>query len=169
MFRVIKESEAVDGRQHCFMLQSSPPDAAPRYLSVDTRQELIRIETSWNSSIITSVIKLGVSEHLTYSNATQCTIHQMCKRLLICSAKYSRCRIKERAVRSHWIGKLDLHCVKPSLNHLMCSGIINSRSCVARVMMANQNWNFISTTMRPDRLTPRHVIFSPSNISYTKQ
>lgn len=60
MFRVIKESEAVDGRQHCFMLQSSPPDAAPRYLSVDTRQELIRIETSWNSSIITSVIKLGV-------------------------------------------------------------------------------------------------------------
>lgn len=62
MFRVIKESETVDGRQHCFMLQSSPPDAAPRYLSVDTRQELVCIETSWNSSIITSVIKLGVRE-----------------------------------------------------------------------------------------------------------
>lgn len=62
MFRVIKESEAVDARQHCFMLQSSPPDATPRYLSVDTRPELIRMETSWNSSIITSVIKLGVRQ-----------------------------------------------------------------------------------------------------------
>lgn len=61
MFRVIKESETVDARQHCFLLQSSPPDAAPRYLSVETRQELLRIENSWNSTIITSIIKLGVS------------------------------------------------------------------------------------------------------------
>lgn len=61
MFRVIKESETVDARQHCFLLQSSPPDTVPRYLSVETRQELLRIENSWNSTIITSVIKLGVS------------------------------------------------------------------------------------------------------------
>lgn len=61
MFRVIKESESVDARQHCFLLQSSPPDTVPRYLSVETRQELLRIENSWNSTIITSVIKLGVS------------------------------------------------------------------------------------------------------------
>ena len=61
MFRVIKESETVDARQHCFLLQSSPPDTAPRYLSLETRQELLRIENSWNSAIITSVIKLGVS------------------------------------------------------------------------------------------------------------
>lgn len=65
MFRVIKESETVDARQHCFLLQSSPPDTAPRYLSVETRQELLRIENSWNSTIIMSVIKLGVSIKLT--------------------------------------------------------------------------------------------------------
>ncbi|XP_031627396.1 gamma-1-syntrophin-like [Contarinia nasturtii] len=59
MFRVIKESETVDARQHCFLLQSSPPQSSPRYLSVETRQELLRIENSWNSTIITSVIKLG--------------------------------------------------------------------------------------------------------------
>ncbi|XP_055308927.1 gamma-1-syntrophin isoform X2 [Sitodiplosis mosellana] len=59
MFRVIKESETVDARQHCFLLQSSPPHTTPRYLSVETRQELLRIENSWNSTIITSVIKLG--------------------------------------------------------------------------------------------------------------
>lgn len=61
MFRVIKESETVDGRQFCFTLQSAPPDATPRYLSLDTRQELVRFETCWNSSVINSVIKLGVS------------------------------------------------------------------------------------------------------------
>lgn len=61
MFRVIKESETVDARQHCFLLQSSPPQCSPRYLSLETRQELLRIENSWNSTIITSVIKLGVS------------------------------------------------------------------------------------------------------------
>lgn len=58
MFRVVKESETVDARQHCFLLQSSGHD--PRYLSVETRQELLRIENSWNAAIITSVIKLGV-------------------------------------------------------------------------------------------------------------
>lgn len=58
MFRVVKESETVDSRQHCFLLQSSGHD--PRYLSVETRQELLRIENSWNASIVTSVIKLGV-------------------------------------------------------------------------------------------------------------
>lgn len=59
MFRVVKESETVDARQHCFLLQSSGHE--PRYLSVETRQELLRIENSWNAAIITSVIKLGVS------------------------------------------------------------------------------------------------------------
>lgn len=59
MFRVVKESETVDSRQHCFLLQSSGFD--PRYLSVETRQELLRIENSWNAAIVTSVIKLGVS------------------------------------------------------------------------------------------------------------
>ncbi|CRK92898.1 CLUMA_CG006233, isoform A [Clunio marinus] len=57
MFRVVKESETVDSRQHCFLLQSSGHD--PLYLSVETRQELLRIENSWNAAIVASVIKLG--------------------------------------------------------------------------------------------------------------
>lgn len=32
-----------------------------RYLSVETRQELLRIENSWNTLVVQSVIKLGVS------------------------------------------------------------------------------------------------------------
>jgi len=59
MFRIVKESETVDSRQHCFLLQSSGHE--PRYLSVETRQELLRIENSWNAAIVTSVIKLSVS------------------------------------------------------------------------------------------------------------
>lgn len=65
MFRVVKESETVDARQHCFLLQSAGHD--PRYLSVETRQELLRIENSWNAAIVTSVIKLGVSIDVVYS------------------------------------------------------------------------------------------------------
>lgn len=57
MFRIVKESETVDSRQHCFLLQNSGHE--PRYLSVETRQELLRIENSWNASIVTSVVKLG--------------------------------------------------------------------------------------------------------------
>lgn len=60
MFRVVKESETVDSRQNCFLLQNSSHE--PKYLSVETRQELLRIENSWNTAIVTSVIKLGVSK-----------------------------------------------------------------------------------------------------------
>lgn len=59
MFRVVKESENVDWRQHCFLVQASGA-AGPRYLSVETRQELLRIESAWTAAILTSVIKLGV-------------------------------------------------------------------------------------------------------------
>ena len=59
MFRIVKESETVDSRQHCFLLQCAGHE--PRYLSVETRQELLRIENSWNTAIVTSVIKLGVN------------------------------------------------------------------------------------------------------------
>jgi hypothetical protein len=49
--------QTVDSRQHCFLLQSAGHE--PRYLSVETRQELLRIENSWNCSVVNSVIKLG--------------------------------------------------------------------------------------------------------------
>lgn len=57
MFRVVKESENVDERQHCFLVQTSGQDS--RYLSVETRQELLRIENAWHCSVCTAVMKLG--------------------------------------------------------------------------------------------------------------
>lgn len=58
MFRVIKDSENVDERQHCFLIQTSGHDS--RYLSVETRQELLRIESAWHQAVCCAVIKLGV-------------------------------------------------------------------------------------------------------------
>lgn len=59
MFRVVKDSENVDERQHCFLVQTSGQDS--RYFSVETRQELLRIENAWHCSVCTAVMKLGVS------------------------------------------------------------------------------------------------------------
>lgn len=58
MFRVVKESENVDERQHCFLVQTSGQDS--RYFSVETRQELLRIENAWHCAVCTAVMKLGV-------------------------------------------------------------------------------------------------------------
>lgn len=90
MFRVVKESETVDARQHCFLLQSSGHD--PRYLSLETRQELLRIENSWNAAIITSVIKLGVSRQHSFDTRNPLTTPAF-----RCSAKRLRCRITAKA------------------------------------------------------------------------
>ncbi|KAJ4440414.1 hypothetical protein ANN_08555 [Periplaneta americana] len=57
MFRVIKDSENVDERQHCFLIQTSGHES--RYLSVETRQELLRIENAWHCSVCQAVMKLG--------------------------------------------------------------------------------------------------------------
>lgn len=67
MFRTVKESETVDWRQHCFLVQASaagvcgaaPP--GPRYFSAETRQDLLRVEAAWTHNIVNSVIRLGVS------------------------------------------------------------------------------------------------------------
>lgn len=59
MFRVIKDSENVDERQHCFLIQTSGHES--RYLSVETRQELLRIEAAWHRAVCAAVNKLGVS------------------------------------------------------------------------------------------------------------
>ncbi|XP_059609658.1 gamma-1-syntrophin-like [Phlebotomus argentipes] len=50
IFRVVKESDTVDSRQHCFLLHNL--GHKPQYLSVETPQELLRIENSWITSII---------------------------------------------------------------------------------------------------------------------
>ncbi|XP_045504150.1 gamma-1-syntrophin [Colias croceus] len=62
MFRTVKESETVDWRQHCFLVQSSsagPAAAGPRYFSTDTRHELLRVEAAWTANIVHSVHRLG--------------------------------------------------------------------------------------------------------------
>uniref|UniRef100_A0A8D8YVP5 Gamma-1-syntrophin n=2 Tax=Cacopsylla melanoneura TaxID=428564 RepID=A0A8D8YVP5_9HEMI len=57
MLRIIKDSENVDERQHCFLLQTCGENS--KYFSVETRHELLRIESAWHTSICTSVIKIG--------------------------------------------------------------------------------------------------------------
>ncbi|KAG7310296.1 hypothetical protein JYU34_003051 [Plutella xylostella] len=61
MFRTVKESETVDWRQHCFLLQASEPGPkhGPRYFSAETRQELLRLEAAWTANVVNSVIRLG--------------------------------------------------------------------------------------------------------------
>ncbi|XP_013188019.2 gamma-1-syntrophin [Amyelois transitella] len=62
MFRTVKESETVDWRQHCFLVQSGAPGPhapGPRYFSAETRQELLRVEAAWTANIVNSVIRLG--------------------------------------------------------------------------------------------------------------
>ncbi|XP_045780787.1 gamma-2-syntrophin [Maniola jurtina] len=62
MFRTVKESETVDWRQHCFLVQSSTSltaAAAPRYFSAETRHELLRLEAAWTANIVNSVVRLG--------------------------------------------------------------------------------------------------------------
>ncbi|CAG9855217.1 unnamed protein product [Phyllotreta striolata] len=66
MFRVIKESENVDERQHCFLVQTSGQDS--RYFSVETRQELLKIENAWHCSVCTAVMKLGNKTFTVSSN-----------------------------------------------------------------------------------------------------
>ncbi|XP_019868354.1 gamma-2-syntrophin isoform X2 [Aethina tumida] len=66
MFRVVKESENVDERQHCFLVQTSGQDS--RYFSVETRQELLRIENAWHCSVCTAVMKLGNKTFTVSSN-----------------------------------------------------------------------------------------------------
>ncbi|KPJ10148.1 Gamma-1-syntrophin [Papilio machaon] len=64
MFRTVKESETVDWRQHCFLVQASGtgPGAAPagpRYFSADTRRDLLRVEAAWTHPTVNSVVRLG--------------------------------------------------------------------------------------------------------------
>ena len=58
MFRAIKESEYVDERQHCFLLQTSGQES--RYFSMETRQDLLKMESSWHRSVCRTVSQLGV-------------------------------------------------------------------------------------------------------------
>ena len=67
MFRVIKESENVDERQHCFLIQAF--GQASHYFSVETRQELLRLESAWHKSVCLAISHLGSKTfHVVYKN-----------------------------------------------------------------------------------------------------
>ncbi|CAH2989075.1 unnamed protein product [Chilo suppressalis] len=68
MFRTVKESETVDWRQHCFLVQAGaaagPQPPGPRYFSADTRRDLLRVEAAWTNNVVSSVVRLGVSSSI---------------------------------------------------------------------------------------------------------
>ncbi|XP_023333990.1 gamma-1-syntrophin [Eurytemora carolleeae] len=67
MFRVIKESEYVDERQHCFLIQTFGQQS--HYLSVETRQELLRLESAWHRAVCLAISQLGAKTfHVVYKN-----------------------------------------------------------------------------------------------------
>ena len=59
MFRVIKESENVDERQHCFLVQTAGQES--RYFSMETRQDLLKVESAWHRAVCHTVSQMGVS------------------------------------------------------------------------------------------------------------
>lgn len=67
MFRVIKESENVDERQHCFLIQTFGQQS--HYFSVETRQELLRLESAWHKAVCLAISQLGSKTfHVVYKN-----------------------------------------------------------------------------------------------------
>jgi len=67
MFRVIKESENVDERQHCFLIQTFGQQS--HYFSVETRQELLRLESAWHKAVCLAISQLGCKTfHVVYKN-----------------------------------------------------------------------------------------------------
>ena len=66
MFRVIKESENVDERQHCFLVQTAGQES--RYFSMETRQDLLKVESAWHRAVCQTVSQMGVSDTFLMSN-----------------------------------------------------------------------------------------------------
>ena len=72
-FRVIKESENVDERQHCFLMQTVGRES--RYFSMETRQDLLRLESAWHRAVCQAVSSLRVindSVFLVYKISESC-------------------------------------------------------------------------------------------------
>ncbi|KAK7602681.1 hypothetical protein V9T40_006655 [Parthenolecanium corni] len=54
--KIIKESDVCDERQHCLLFTSI--GSVVKYLSVETRQELLKMESSWNTALCSAVRRL---------------------------------------------------------------------------------------------------------------
>ena len=72
MFRVIKESENVDERQHCFLVQTAGQES--RYFSMETRQDLLKVESAWHRAVCQTVSQMGVSDKFS-CNVSICWIY----------------------------------------------------------------------------------------------
>lgn len=57
--KIIKESDVCDERQHCLLFTSI--GSVVKYLSVETRQELLKMESSWNTALCSAVRRLKVN------------------------------------------------------------------------------------------------------------
>eukprot|EP00095_Tigriopus_kingsejongensis_P005920 maker-scaffold825_size91437-snap-gene-0.16 protein:Tk05920 transcript:maker-scaffold825_size91437-snap-gene-0.16-mRNA-1 annotation:"gamma-1-syntrophin isoform x2" len=68
MFRIIKESENVDERQHCFLIQTTGGES--RYFSMETRADLLRVESAWHRTVCFTIAELGSKTfHVVYKHA----------------------------------------------------------------------------------------------------
>ena len=59
---LLQDTELLDGRQHCYILQTGQGDN--HYMSVDSRQELLKIEKAWYRANYLAVKYLGVSRNI---------------------------------------------------------------------------------------------------------
>ena len=103
MFRVIKESENVDERQHCFLIQAFGKQS--HYFSLETRQvlychekilnfynfdqELLKLESAWHKAVCLAISHLGSKTfHVVYKNKP--SAFTLGKRILIITKIFIR-------------------------------------------------------------------------------
>ncbi|GBO35300.1 hypothetical protein AVEN_77703-1 [Araneus ventricosus] len=58
MLKILKDTELLDERQHCFMLHTGVSDT--HYMCAETKNELLRIENGWHRATYNAVTRLGV-------------------------------------------------------------------------------------------------------------
>ena len=52
----------MDERQHCFLMQTVGRES--RYFSMETRQDLLRLESAWHRAVCQAVSSLRVSKYV---------------------------------------------------------------------------------------------------------
>ncbi|GFQ96913.1 gamma-2-syntrophin [Trichonephila clavata] len=57
MLKILKDTELLDERQHCFMLHTGISDT--HYMCAETKNELLRIENGWHRATYNAVTRLG--------------------------------------------------------------------------------------------------------------
>ncbi|CAG0898825.1 unnamed protein product, partial [Darwinula stevensoni] len=66
LFRVVKASECMDQRQHCFLLQTASRSHESHYFSLESHQELGRIEKAWHQALYLAVFNLYMKTFAVY-------------------------------------------------------------------------------------------------------